>query len=70
MQHVVVPVCKNSIKIMCIVSVYLSTKPLRMIMKEANHHSEGITPLTFNTDVIIDIISSCQKQTLEVKYFN
>jgi hypothetical protein len=35
-------------------------------MKEAKLHSDKIKPVKFNIDVIIDIINSGQKETLEV----
>ena len=61
MSLVVAPAFKKNTDPIRIYIFYPSTKPLRMIMKEAKIHADKIKPLKFNTDVIIDIINSSQK---------
>ena len=61
MLLVVAPAFKKNTDLIRIFYKLLSTKPLRMIMKEAKIHADKIKPVKFNTDVIIDIINSSQK---------
>ena len=44
----------------------IRTKPLKMIMSEAKEQSDLVKPTNFNIDVILDIMNSSQKSTLEV----
>ena len=42
------------------------TKPLKMIMSEAKNQADQIKPTNFNIDVILDIMNSSKKSTLDV----
>lgn len=42
-----------------------STKPLKLVINEAREHSSKITPININTDTVVELIFSSQKQLLE-----
>lgn len=67
---VAVRVLKKHTKSTCKRIDKFRTKPLKMIMVEAKNQAEMMKPNNFNIDVILDIMRTSQKATLDVQHLN